>query len=162
MWPRIAAGGQALSLRTFCNTMYTGFKHLHSFLAYLVLLAVAAAVIYALLNRSGKRPFAGMGRKLAFFGLIGTHLQFLVGIVLYFVSPLGVSNFSGTAMGDPVQRLYMLEHPLMMMLAVVMVTIGNAKAKRAANDAGKFRAVSLWYGIGLVLMLSRIPWCAWL
>ena len=50
--------------------MYTGLKHFHSFFAYAVLLLVAVAVINAIMARSGKRPFAGTGRKLALFGLI--------------------------------------------------------------------------------------------
>src|SRR5690606_34876818 len=136
--------------------------HFHYFFAYLVLLLVAAAAIHALANRSGGRPFAGTGRKLALFGLIATHVQLLFGLVLYFVSPLGLKNFSGGNMGDSMARLYMLEHPLMMLVGIALITMGYMKAKRAVDDRRKHGAVALWYGIGLVLMLSRIPWSAWL
>lgn len=141
--------------------MYTGLKHFHSFFAYLVLLLIAAAVINALLNRNGKRPFAGPGRKLALFGLIAAHVQLLFGIILYLVSPAGLSNFSGANMGNSTARLYMLEHPLMMIIGVTLITIGWSKAKKAADDSKKYGTIALWYGIGLLLTLSRIPWVVW-
>lgn len=141
--------------------MYTGLKHFHSYFAYLVLLLVAVAVVNALMARNGKRPFAGTGRKLALFGLIAAHVQLLFGLVLYFVSPAGLSNFSGANMGNSMARLYMLEHPLMMIIGITLITIGWSKAKRAADDGRKYGAIALWYGIGLVLLLSRIPWAVW-
>ncbi len=141
--------------------MYTGLKHFHSFFAYFVLLLIAAAVVFALLNRNGKQPFTGTGRKLALFGLIAAHVQLLFGLVLYFVSPLGIGNFSGENMGNSTARLYMLEHPLTMIIAIVLVTIGWSKAKKAADDGKKYGTVALWYGIALVLMLVRIPWAVW-
>ncbi len=142
-------------------TMYTGLKHFHSYFAYLVLLMVAVAVINAFLSRSSGKPFAGTGRKLALFGLIAAHLQLLFGLLLYFVSPMGFSNFSGENMGNATSRLYMLEHPLMMIIGITLITMGWSKAKRAADDGKKYGAIALWYGIGLVLMLSRIPWSVW-
>lgn len=142
--------------------MYTGFQHLHSFLAYLVLLALAVALVHAVLGLTGKRPFTPASRKLVLFGLIFTHLQFLFGLVLYFISPLGMNNLSGATMKDSAARLMALEHPLMMLLAVILITIGYSKAKRAAGDAQKFKLVSWFYGIGLLLILSRLPWAQWL
>jgi hypothetical protein len=55
----------------------------------------------------------------------------------------------------------MLEHPLMMIVGITLITMGWSKAKRAADDGKKYGAIALWYGIGLVLMLSRIPWSVW-
>lgn len=160
----VRGAGRAGS-RTFAHLipapMYTGLKHFHSYFAYAVLLLLAVAVLHAIIARSGKRPFAGTGRKLALFGLVAAHVQLLFGLVLYFVSPVGLSNFSGTNMGEPTLRLYMLEHPLMMIIGIVLITMGWSKAKRATDDGRKHGLVALWYGIGLVLMLSRIPWNVW-
>ncbi|MBV6404630.1 MAG: hypothetical protein IT228_00485 [Flavobacteriales bacterium] len=141
--------------------MYTGLKHFHSYVAYLVLLLVAFAVVHAVLSLSGKRPFTAQSRKYALFGLIAAHVQLLFGLLLYFVSPAGFSNLGGGAMGDAVQRLYALEHPLMMVIGVTLVTIGFSRAKRATEDVRKFKAIAWYYGIGLVLMLSRVPWQVW-
>ena len=142
--------------------MITGFQHFHSFVAYLVLLALAVALIHAVLGLVGKRPFTATSRKLALFGLLFAHVQMLFGLVLYFMSPLGFSNLSGETMKDPMARLFAVEHPLMMLIAIVLITIGYSKAKRATGDTRKFKLIAWCYGIGLLLILSRVPWAAWL
>ena len=144
------------------HTMYTGLQHLHSFFAYLVLLALIVAVVHAALGLVGKRPFTPISRKLVLVGLICAHLQFVFGLVLYFISPLGIRNLSGETMKEPMARLFALEHPLIMLLSIIFITIGYAKAKRATVDAQKFKMIARFYGIGLLLILSRIPWATWL
>lgn len=140
--------------------MVTGLQHLHSFLAYPVLLLLIITVLVALSKVAGKKPYGGL-KKLALITLIFTHTQFLVGIINYFVSPYGVKNFSGENMGNSTARLLMLEHPLMMLIAIILITIGNAKAKKATTDAQKSKTILIFFGIGLILILSRIPWSMW-
>ena len=141
--------------------MYTVLQHLHSGLAYLVLLGLLAAIISAISGSTANRPFTDSNRKMALLGLIPTHLQWVVGLILYFVSKLGAPNFSGAAMKDSVSRLYILEHPLMMLIAVILITVGYARAKRAVGTSKGFRSIYIFYGIALVLILVRIPWNAW-
>jgi uncharacterized membrane protein len=141
--------------------MYIGFKHLHSFLAYPLLIALVITILIALYAFITKAPYTNTHRISALVGLISAHLQLIFGLILYFLSPLGLSNFSGEKMGDSISRLYFLEHPIMMILAIVFVTIGFSKAKRAKNDQSKHKAVMIFYGLGLILVLSRIPWQAW-
>ncbi|ALI97798.1 hypothetical protein [Rufibacter tibetensis] len=141
--------------------MYTGLQHAHSYLAYLVLLGVAISLITALAGLFGGGTFTDKNRKLGLLGLIPTHLQWVIGLILYFVSPLGLSNASGAAMKDATSRLYFLEHPLMMVLAVILITIGYSKAKRQVGTNRGFKTIAIFYGLGLILILSRIPWNAW-
>ena len=141
--------------------MYTGLKHFHSYVAYLALLLLVIAVLHAILSLVQKRPFTATSKKYTLFGLIAAHVQLLFGLVLYFMSPLGLSNMGKEAMGNSLQRLYVLEHPLMMLIAIVLITIGYSKAKRATDNAKKFKLIAWCYGIGLVLILSRIPWAVW-
>lgn len=142
--------------------MYTGIQHLHSFMSYLVLLGLAISIIAALGGMFGNKPFTDKNRKMGLLGLIPTHLQWVIGVILYFVSPLGMSNFSGEAMKDSVSRLYILEHPLTMIIAVVLITIGYARAKRSIGENKGFKNIVIFYALGLILILSRIPWNAWL
>ena len=139
--------------------MYTGIKHFHSGLAYLLLAGLVIAIIYAIASR--KKSFTAGSSKIALIGLICAHLQFLLGIVLYFLSPLGASNFSGDAMKEKVSRLYIIEHPLMMLIAVVLVTIGYSRAKKLSSNTKKYNSIILFYSIALILMLSVIPWNVW-
>ena len=141
--------------------MYTGFKHLHSFLAYPLLIAVVIAFLIATFAYFSKAPYSKVHRISALIGLISAHLQLIFGLILYFLSPLGFSNISGENMGDSISRLYFLEHPLMMILAIVFITMGFSKAKRASSDLAKHKSVMIYFGLGLIFALSRIPWNVW-
>src|SRR5690554_921286 len=87
--------------------MYTGLQHAHSFIAYAALILLIVASINAMIGMSSNKQFKDSDRKIALFALIFTHVQLLVGIILYFVSPL-VQSFS-VAMKDSTLRLYRSE-----------------------------------------------------
>lgn len=142
--------------------MYTGFQHLHSTLAYLALALLLVAVVFSLLNYNKNAPFAGLNKKIVLYAMIGVHIQLLIGLTLYFISPMGFSNFSGEAMKEAASRLYIIEHPFTMILATVLITIGYSGSKRKTDDRQKHKRILIFFGIGLLLILSRIPWSAWL
>ncbi|PRD48702.1 hypothetical protein [Sphingobacterium haloxyli] len=133
-------------------------RHLHSTLAIILLLALVVAIVITLANYLGKKTY---NRKIALLGLISAHLQFVVGLIIYFVSPLGIQSFSGENMKNSLSRLYFLEHPLMMLLAIILITIGYSKAKKQADSQKANRTVLVFYVIGLIFILSRIPWSTW-
>ncbi|ARS34600.1 hypothetical protein CA264_03590 [Pontibacter actiniarum] len=130
-------------------------------MTYLVLLGLLVSLAVAFGGMFGNKPFADKHRKLSLFGLIPAHLQWVIGVILYFVSPLGLSNFSGEAMGDSVSRLYILEHPLTMIIAVVLITVGYSRAKRQIGTEKGFKSIAIFYALALILILIRIPWNAW-
>ncbi len=142
--------------------MITGLQHLHSFLPYILLTALLVASI-RFLAKAKNAPFTATDKRVALITLILTHIQLLVGLALYFVGPRGFVYTSVEGfMKDSVMRLYAVEHILVMLIAVTLITIGYSRAKRAANDQKKFRSLGIFYGLGLILALSRIPWDAWL
>jgi hypothetical protein len=108
---------------------------------------------------SSKKEFTAKDRKIALFALIGTHIQLLVGLILYFVSPLGSAVFG--QMKDAALRLTSLEHPLTNIIAITLITIGWSKHKKATTAEAKFKSIAIFFGFGLVLILSRIPWSLW-
>lgn len=140
--------------------MYPTIQNLHSYFAFILLAALVYSIVYNAMSRT--KPFTGSNKKAALIGLISCHLQLVIGLILYFVSPLGKANLSGATMKDADMRLLALEHPLTMLLAIVLVTIGYSKSKRAATDPAKFKSILVFYSIALVLILSRIPWKTWL
>jgi len=143
--------------------MQTGIQHLHSGMAYLVLAGLVIVFIYSLIGALSNKQFTDKDRKFGLIGLIPAHIQLLVGLLIYFISPLGFSNLSGgNAMGDSLSRLYALEHPLINILAVILITVGYSRAKKLTASRAKFRSLYMFYGIALVLILSRIPWDAWM
>jgi len=141
--------------------MYTGLKHLHSFFAYILLAALIFSIIYVIVKFVSDSTFSEKVRKVALIGFIASHLQLLIGIVLYIISPVGLSLFSSEAMQDSLSRLYVLEHPLLMIIAIVLISIGYIKAKKPGDDARRFKTIILYYTLGLFLILLRIPWQVW-
>lgn len=143
--------------------MYTGLQHTHSGLAYLALLTLVFAIIWALVGALSGRDFQEKDRKIALIAFILCHIQLLVGLILYFVSPLGYSLLAGGgAMTDATARLTALEHPLINILAIVLISVGFIRAKKLESSTAKFRSIYMLYAVGLVLILSRIPWANWL
>lgn len=142
--------------------MYTGLVHAHSGFRYLVLLLVAVAVIKATVGFFGKKEFTGVDNKLALWALIITHVQFLLGIVLYFISPIVKTALSdmGAAMKDATLRFWAVEHVTIMVLAVVAITLGRVLSKKASSDSAKHLRILVFYLVGLILLMVGIPWLA--
>lgn len=136
--------------------MYNFLKHIHHYWAYFTLLLLITVVITAVLGFTSKKMFTEKDRKIALFGLIATHLQIVVGIVLWFVSPLGKAVFGEMKNAD--FRLTSLEHPLINIIAVALITIGWSKHKKLTESNAKFKTIAIFYGLGLLLILIRIPW----
>jgi len=131
-------------------------------LAYLALLALILVIVWALIGSLSGREFQENDRKIALIALILSHLQLLIGLILYFVSPKGFPMLTGGGAMDAAARLTALEHPLINIVAIVLITIGYSRAKRLETSKGKFRSIYMLYAVGLVLILSRIPWQNWL
>jgi predicted acyltransferase len=143
--------------------MYTGLQHAHSGLAYLALLALILVIFWSLVGALSGREFQEKDRKIALVAFILCHIQLLIGLILYFVSPLGFSLLAGGgAMADATARLTALEHPLINIIAIVLISVGFIRAKKLETSKAKFRSIYMLYAVGLVLILSRIPWGNWL
>ncbi|MEZ4983478.1 MAG: cytochrome B [Saprospiraceae bacterium] len=134
--------------------MYNGLLHAHSGLRWLVLLFLVAAIAMAWSAWSKRTPYPS--GKMPLLGLIFTHLQLVIGLVLYFISPK--VQFASGVMKDSLLRFYTVEHITLMLLAIVLITIGYSKAKRQAGDAAGHKTIFNYYLIGLVLILVSIPW----
>ena len=144
--------------------MYIGLKHLHSFLPYLLLPVLLFALVRSAIAYRGKHPHTEGHRKNGLILLILAHTQFLIGGILYFVSPMSTSGLNdvGLAMKDSTLRLYTIEHPLMMILAIVLITMAYSKSKKDISSHLKHKIKCIYFGLALVLILSKIPWSAWL
>lgn len=139
--------------------MYTFIQKFHSGWAYVALVLLFIAALNSLIGHLTKKEFTAKDRKIALFALIAVHIQFVVGLITYFVSPLGSASLG--QMKDSALRLTSLEHPLINLIAIVLITIGWSKHKRAQTSELKFKPLAFLYSIGLLLILSRIPWNLW-
>ena len=140
--------------------MYNFIQKFHSGWAYLALLVLVIAVINSLIGMFSKKEFTAKDRKIAILALIAIHTQLLIGLILYFVSPFGLASLG--QMSDKALRLTSLEHPLINIIGIALITIGWTKHKKLLTSESKFKTFSIFYGLGLLLILSRIPWSMWL
>jgi hypothetical protein len=88
------------------------------------------------------------------------HLQLLIGLILYFTSGKGYQFLTTPGfMSDPMTRLYALEHPLTMIIAIVLLQLGRTFSKKAPNDTARFKTIAIYTSIAILLILSRqINW----
>jgi hypothetical protein len=138
-------------------------KHIHSYWAYLVLLILIVAVVNAIIGFTQKKQFTDKDLRIGLFTLIVAHIQLLIGLGWYFMSPWfkALKENSGEVMADQATRLLAVEHPIMMILAIIFITIGWSKHKKKTTDSAKFKTFAIFYGIALLLILYRIPWINW-
>jgi hypothetical protein len=136
--------------------MYSAILSVHSYFAWVALALIILSVVAALLSGN---VFKENYRKIALFGLISAHIQLVFGLILYFVSPFGFSNLSGESMKDSFTRLLSVEHPLTNIVAIILITIGYSQSKKLEDGSKK---IIIFYGAGLLLLLSRVPWSTWL
>lgn len=131
----------------------------HSMLRYIILVLLVLAIIKAVAGWATKGSWKPMDDKLNLFTMISVDLQFLLGLMLFFISTkIATYMDAGDIMKNPVSRLYIVEHPATMLIGIILIHIGRAKAKKATDAIKKHKSIAIFYIIALVLILSRIPW----
>lgn len=133
---------------------------LHNTLRWLVLLFAVVALVRALKGINGGMDYAaGAKRALSIF-VISVHLQFILGIILFGVSPLARTAMTdmGATMKDAGVRSIVVEHPTLMLLAVIVATLTSVLARRGPDDTVRHRRAAIGIALTLGLMLAGIPW----
>jgi hypothetical protein len=130
--------------------MFPALHHMHSGLRWIVLILLVINVLNAIGFMGGK-PVTPQAKKLSLFGLIATHVQVVIGLIVYFFSQK--VRFDSTTMSDPVARFFTMEHTLMMLIAVILISLGHRQTK-----AGNGKKMFWFYFIALVVILAAIPW----
>ena len=140
--------------------MFSALLIAHSLMRWIVLLTGLAAAGRGIAGWGGKRWTAADGRAGRFF-VIALDIQFLLGLLLYVVfSPivsLAMQNF-GVAMRDPVQRFFLVEHALGMIVALALAHIGQSKIRKSTDEARRHRIAAVFFSLALLLILLSIPW----
>ncbi|RED44579.1 hypothetical protein DFQ10_103266 [Winogradskyella eximia] len=140
-------------------------QFIHSKWAYLVLLVLVLATFNALIKFFGDKEFDAKDFRISLFALITMHIQLLIGIVLFFMkdyfSTIEQIGGMGELMANKALRNLVVEHPLTMIIAVALVTIGYSKHKKKLTSKPKFKLLAIFYTLALVLVLAKIPWNLW-
>ena len=140
---------------------YPFLLNLHNILRWAVLLGGLYAITKSVLGIMHKRAYTKQENisHAVFVGLC--HAQLLIGLILYFISPavdVALANGMGAAMKVPELRFVAVEHISTMIIAIVLIQVGRSLSKKATDAMVKHRRAVIFFSIGMLLILSRIPW----
>ena len=135
--------------------IYTVLLHIHSVFRYVALLLLVIAVFHSLYGFISSKRIDKAGIRWSLLSLATFHVQVLVGILLYWLSPKVMLNASMFKVN--ILRFFTIEHGFVMLLAAILITVGYSKAKKSLPDKG-YRIIFIYYLIVLVLVLWAIPW----
>jgi hypothetical protein len=140
--------------------MYQALLILHSINRWLVLISLIYTICICWRGYQSSKVFSGSANTVRHLTATISHMQLLIGLYLYMISPIVRFNavegeFPGVVSE---QTFFRLVHISLMIISVLLITIGSARAKRVAEDRLKFRIILVWYSIALLIILIAIPW----
>ena len=140
--------------------MYEFLKGLHNILRWVVVLGGIYALITAFRGLFTRAAWTAGDRRAGLIFTSALNLQLVVGLLLYFVSPLiqGALQNMSAAMGNDQLRFFTVEHSSIMIVAVIAAQLGYSLARRADSDRAKFVRASVGYLVAAVLVAYAIPW----
>ncbi|MGY8919828.1 MAG: hypothetical protein ACKVJ4_05625 [Flavobacteriales bacterium] len=140
-------------------------KFIHSYFAFLVITILALSTLRFLIRYLLSKDYTPIDFRLALITLITSHTQLLIGLFLYFISDK-FSLWSELSMNEimtsSINRLYLIEHPIINIIAIILITRGYSLHKKKRVSNSKFKTIGFHYLLGLALLLSRIPWSNWI
>ncbi|MBT3570982.1 MAG: hypothetical protein HN498_01310 [Flavobacteriales bacterium] len=130
--------------------METGMKHLHHFLPFVFFIVLIVAIIKAYMGKIANPKKDG----LLTVTLILAHTQLLLGLYLL----MNFISVAGIHMGEAANRFITVEHPITMLIGVILITIGKVKAKKTEDVAKANKTILSYFIVALVLIALRTPW----
>lgn len=141
--------------------MYPVVLGLHNLVRWLVLLAGGWAVFLMWRGWLGRRQWTVNESRATSVYVGFLDVQFVLGLLLFAVfSPLTRQAFGdiGAAMRDAPVRYFLVEHPLIMVMAMAAAHIGRATIRKATTDPDRFQKGSILFGLSLAALAGFIPW----
>lgn len=142
--------------------MYTGSLHLHSLIRWVMFALLLVLIYKSFKGRRGGLVFTELDRKMALFLFIFTNIQSIIGGYQWFTGGYGLHVFDSLSFGEVMKnrtfRFFSIEHPIGMLIAIILITVGYSKSKRATTDQGKWAALYWPLFFALIVLLISIPW----
>lgn len=138
--------------------METGLLHLHNFLRWVILLLLLVNIVRHFSNT--QKPYTATDRKLGLFLMISAHITLLIGLYQVIFGRFGWTKLpAGTnVMKDTYWRFFLVEHPVGMLVAIILITIGKGVAKKPISDLAKHKKAAMLFTIALIVILATVPW----
>lgn len=133
---------------------------IHSSLRWVILLTLLIHLYCIYTGYFRNKPFTKFNRIFSHVTVGFIHLQFVIGLYVYYTSEkinIFLADVKGS-MAISELRFFAVEHSLIMLIAIVIITIGSFKSKRIEDERKKYKTQIIYFTIGLVLILAAIPW----
>jgi hypothetical protein len=134
--------------------MHTTLLLTHSVFRYVVLIFLLIVLVRSYTGWKGNKAFTALDDKFSLWLFISTHIQFTLGLILYFVSPLVI--FSGASMKNAVTRYWLVEHIVMMIIAVALITAARSTSKKLPDPIAKHKRLFNLNLAALLIILVAI------
>jgi hypothetical protein len=109
-----------------------------------------------------KKAFEASDKKIWLFTMIAAHITLLLGLYQWMLGRYGIFSYVKpegiSMMKDPYLRFFQMEHPVSMILAILMITLGYGMAKKNVDDQTKYKKAFRYFMLALVLILAAVPW----
>ncbi len=142
--------------------MQTGLLHLHNLLRWIILVLLLLSIVKAYTGWTGKKTFSAGDKKIWLFTMISAHTTLVLGLYQVLWGRYGFLSFSvpeGTSlMKDKFLRYFLVEHPIGMILAIVLITLGYGMAKKSVADEVKYKKAFYYFLFALIVLMATIPW----
>jgi hypothetical protein len=131
---------------------------LHSYWTLLVFLITISVIINLSFSIIIKKTFKTFDLRLSLYALIFNHIQLIIGLILYFISPKFSwwSNGFKSVIHNIEHRLYLIEQPIANLLGVLILTLGWSLHKKSSESSKKFLRVGVFYLLGFISISSKI------
>ena len=131
---------------------------IHSLLRWLILLFALLTIISAASGMGGKKAFTKGDKRNALFLMICCDIQLLAGFALYFANGWFRMLSDSSVMKNAALRFFVMEHNVMMLIAIILVHIGYSATKRNISDGAKYKRLFWFTTIAMLIILVSIPW----
>jgi hypothetical protein len=142
--------------------MQTGLLHVHNLLRWIIVLLLVYSLVKAYAGWKGKKAFNPADKKTWLLTMIAAHITLLLGLYQVAMGRYGIFSYTVpegiSVMKDRFLRFFWVEHPVMMILAIVFITLGHGMAKKEVSDELKYKKAFLFFAIAMLLILAGVPW----
>jgi hypothetical protein len=144
--------------------MQTGLIHLHNLLRWVIIILLLLSIVKSFSGWQSKKAFTPGDKKLWLFTMMAAHITLLIGLYQWLLGRYGIISPGFPEWGKisaPDKKFYLffqIEHPIGMILAIVLITLGRGMAKKSVNDEIKFKKAFWFFLLALIVILATVPW----
>ena len=129
---------------------------IHHYLPFLLIFMLVLSIVKSFLASYAGKELCLQKCKILSITMILAHLQLVFGIILFYKKSSEILDWE-VVMSNTDSRYAFVEHPLMMLLAIILISVGRVKAKKIEDSKKSAKTIFTYFLIALILILLRTP-----